>query len=285
MISILIPTRNEELDLPDCISSVRWSDDIHVYDSHSDDRTVEIAESLGGNVTQRQSGTSRDLYGGNESEHKNWGLRNIRFKYPWVLTIDADERVTPDLRDALLQVVTAPGNYVAFKIQRRDFYMGTWLKHVQATPYYIRLFMPAHIHYERMINPVSLIDGPVGNVRGYLDHFPFSKGITHWLSRHNSYSTFEAKQIIANRKNGGQFSIKKALLASELTERRYHQKELFYRIPARPFVKFFLLYVFKLGFLDGYAGLTYAFLQTIYEYMIVLKVKELETSKSKQTQY
>jgi hypothetical protein len=132
------------------------------------------------------------------------------------------------------------------------------------------------MRYERLVNPVSIPDGSVGQASGFLNHFPFSKGIGHWIDRHNSYSRFEAQQIIENRKSGEIFSLFKAFTASDFHERRYHQKELFYRSPFRPLIKFLLLYVGKRGFLDGKAGLTHAVLQSIYEYFIVLKVRELE---------
>jgi glycosyltransferase involved in cell wall biosynthesis len=268
MISILVLTKNEEQDLPGCLESVKWSDDIHVYDSLSDDRTTEIAESYGAKVTSRAFD--------NWASHQNWGLANIPFKHDWVFYIDADERMTPELRDAALKAVKAAGDNVAFRVQRRDFFMGTWLKHVQTSPYYIRLFRPGKIHYERLVNPITIPDGPAGELTGYLDHFPFSKGVTHWLARHNSYSTFEAKQIVANRRTRVKLQLKKAFLERDFNERRFHQKELFYRIPLRPFIKFLIIYFLKRGFLDGRAGLTYATLQSIYEYMIVLKTRELE---------
>jgi hypothetical protein len=119
----------------------------------------------------------------------------------------------------------------------------------------------------------------VGSVPGFLDHFPFSKGMRHWLDRHNSYSTLEAAQIIQNREHQTAFSLRKALSAKDFHERRFHQKELFYRLPGRPFVKWFILYVVKRGFLDGRAGFRYAVLQAMYEYMIVLKVRELEDGR------
>jgi hypothetical protein len=131
------------------------------------------------------------------------------------------------------------------------------------------------MRYERLVNPVSLADGPVGSVEGFLDHFPFSKGISHWLDRHNSYSTLEARQIMANRSQFSGFSARKAFFAGDFHQRRSHQKELFYRLPFRPVAKFLILYLLKRGFLDGRAGFTYAALQSIYEYMIVLKVREL----------
>lgn len=271
-ISVLILTKNEERDLPGALASVSWSDDVHVFDSHSTDRTQEIARAAGAQVTERAFD--------NWAAHQNWGLANIRFRYPWVLYIDADERVTPELQAALLSAVADPGHHVAFRVQRRDFFEGTWLKHVQTSPFYMRFFRPEKMHYERLVNPVSIPDGPVGDLSGFLDHFPFSKGIGHWLDRHNKYSTFEAEQILANRKahaasGGAPFSVLSAFTERDFHRRRYHQKELFYRLPARPLLKFLVLFIGKRGFQDGGAGLRYSILQSIYEYMIVLKTKEL----------
>lgn len=269
---MLVLTRNEERDLPGCLDSVAWSDDVHVLDSFSSDRTVEIAREAGTRVTQRQFD--------NWSAHQNWALRNLPFKYPWVFYLDADERVTPELAAAVHAAVVDGGETVAFRVQRRDFFMGRWLKHVQASPFYLRLFRPERMRYERLVNPVSIPDGTVGQVAGYLDHFPFSKGVSHWIGRHNSYSSFEAQQIVENRRNKRSFSMKRAFTAKDVHERRFQQKELFYRLPARPLVKFLILYVGKRGFLDGRAGFTYAVLQSIYEYMIVLKSRELEAESS-----
>jgi hypothetical protein len=143
------------------------------------------------------------------------------------------------------------------------------------------LFQPGHVRYERLVNPVTLVDGPVGQVAGYLDHFPFSKGVTHWLARHNAYSSLEAAQILANRRDRAGFSLRAALLARDFNERRFHQKELFYRLPGRPALKFLMLYLLKRGFLDGRAGFTYALLQSFYEYMIVLKSRELQDGSAR----
>jgi glycosyltransferase involved in cell wall biosynthesis len=272
MISVLILTRNEEQDLPECLASVAWSDDVHVFDSMSTDRTVEIATAHGAHVTQQAFD--------NWASHQNWALKNIEFKHPWVFYLDADERVTPRLRDSLLAATANPGSAVAYRVQRRDFYMGRWLRHAQASPFYMRLFRPEKMRYERLVNPISIADGDVSQISGYLDHFPFSKGVGHWLQRHNSYSTFEAQQIVVNRATNADFSLWAALFEKDFHRRRFHQKELFYRIPARPLVKFFMLYVLKRGFLDGRAGLNYSILQSIYEYMIVLKTRELEQKKN-----
>ena len=274
-VSVLILTKDEARDLPGCLRSVSWSDDIHVLDSGSADNTRDIARSAGAKVTTKAYADSSLVFGGDEAAHRNWSLRNTPFKYEWVLLLDADERVTAELAAAIDRAVSAPNGFIAFRIQRRDFLERTWLKHVQASPFYLRLFRPERLRYERLVNPVTIADGPVGSLSGYLDHFPFSKQMSHWLNRHNSYSTLEARQIVENRRRGTGFSLRRALTASDFHERRFHQKELYYRLPLRPLVRFIILYFLKRGFLDGRAGFRYAVLQAIYEYMIVLKVREL----------
>ncbi len=275
-ISVLILTKNEQQDLPGCLDSVSWSDDVHVLDSGSTDHTCEIARRSGAHVISKLYPDSSKSFGGDEAAHRNWSLTNIPFKYRWVLLLDADERVTPPLAESIGRAVDMPGAYVAFRVQRRDFFMNTWLKHAQNSAFYLRLFQPEKMRYERLVNPVSVAQGPVGSVSGYLDHFPFSKGLSQWLERHNSYSTLEARQIMQNRRDRPPVSLRKAIAAADFHERRFHQKELFYRMPWRPMVKFLFLYIAKRGFLDGRAGLTYVTLQAIYTYMIVLKVREFE---------
>ena len=273
MISILILTLNEERNLPACLNTVAWSDDIHVLDSYSSDKTVEIAEKFGAKVWYRKF----DSF----SQHQNWALENIPFKYPWVFYFDADERVTKELADSMQAAVQSPGENVAFRVQRRDFFLNTWLKHVQLTAHYDRLFRPEKMRYERLGHCVSKPDGPVGSVNGYLDHYPFSKGIAEWIGKHNFYSDQEAQQIIANRSEadaGLRFStiLKGAIVSKNTDERRRLMKEMYYRMPARPLIKFLYMYVGKLGFMDGSAGFSYSLLIAFYEYWIVLKVEELK---------
>jgi len=265
MISVLILTKDEERNLAACIDALRWSDDIHVLDSYSTDATVAIAEQCGAKVSYR----TFDSF----AQQQNWALETIQFRYPWVFYIDADERVTPDLAKSMVKAVQNPGEWVAFRIRRRDFFMGTWLKHVQATPYYLRLFRRDKMHYERIGHPVSVPDGPVAPISGYLDHFPFSKGLAQWVDKHNFYSTQEAQQLLADRSRP--WSVRKAFFAKSFEEKRRNQKQLYYRLPGRPLLKAFFLYFVKLGFLDGYAGFAYSILMGVYEYLIVLKGREL----------
>jgi glycosyltransferase involved in cell wall biosynthesis len=267
MVSVLILTRNEEQDLPGCLDSVFWSDDVHVFDSYSSDRTVEIAIRWGASVVQRPFD--------NYSSHRNAAFAKVRFRHPWVLLLDADERVTPALAAAVERAAVEddPG-IAAYRMRRRDFLWGTWLRHAQISPFYIRLVRPELARYTREINEVLEIAGTVGELEGALDHYPFSKGIAHWLHKHNRYSTMEA-ELIASGAGLQQPSLRLALRSRDFHERRRHQKALFYRLPGRPLLKWLYMLLVRRAFLDGRPGMTYATLQSFYEYMIVLKTREL----------
>lgn len=274
MISVLILTRNEEHDLPGCLDSVSWSNDVHVFDSLSDDATVAIARSRGAKVSQRPFD--------NYAAQRNAALHGLSFANDWVLILDADERVPEGLRREMLERTTAGTDGIsAYRIRRKDFLGGTWLKRSQLSPWYLRLVRPHRVYYEREVNEILKVDGTVAELQQPFDHHPFSKGMAHWLSKHNTYSTMEARYIVQSRRSQPQFSVAQAFVNRDFNERRYHQKELFYRLPGRPLVKFLLIYVLRLGFLDGRAGLTYAMLQAIYEYMIVLKTREMHHAEAR----
>jgi glycosyltransferase involved in cell wall biosynthesis len=269
MISVLILTKNEELDLPGCLASVAWSDDVHVVDSFSTDTTASIARTAGAHLHQRVF----DDY----ATHRNAALQ-IAFAHPWVLILDADERPTPSLCAEMQAAVEhASPQLSGFRLRRRDFLFGTWLKHAQISPFYIRLVRPERARYTRPVNEVIEVEGLIGKLKEPHDHFPFSKGIAHWIAKHNVYSTMEA-EVIARGQGLLQPSLRTALRDPDFHTRRLHQKALFYRLPARPLLKWLYMVVLRRSFLDGWAGMTYATLQAIYEYFIVLKTNELKKS-------
>jgi glycosyltransferase involved in cell wall biosynthesis len=266
MISVLILTRNEEQDLPGALVSVSFSDDVHILDSDSTDATQAIAQQARVQLHTRPFD--------NYAAQRNFGLA-LPFKHPWLLILDADERPTPELAAELLQISrSAPPDISAFRLRRRDFLFDTWLKHAQISPFYIRLVRPQRVRYTREINEVLEVSGPVPDLQNPLDHFPFAKGIGHWLARHNQYSTMEA-QVIHAQSGLRNPSLHTALRHPDFHTRRLHQKALFYKLPARPLLKWCYMVFVRGAILDGPAGLTYATLQSIYEYFIVLKTKEL----------
>ncbi len=266
MVSVLILTKNEAADLPACLASVSWSNDIHLVDSHSTDATAAVAQAAGAHVHLR----AFDGY----AAQRNFGLQ-LPFRYPWLLILDADERPTSELSQEIQRIVqTAPPEISGYRLRRRDFLFGTWLKHAQISPFYIRLVRPGRARYTREINEVLEVDGAIAELQCPLDHYPFSKGIAHWVAKHNTYSTMEARLIHANAGLTNP-SLRTALRDPDFHTRRLHQKALFYKLPARPLTKWLYMVVYRGAVLDGPAGLTYATLQSIYEYLITLKTKEL----------
>jgi len=268
-ISVLILTKNEEQDLPGCLESVAWSDDIHVLDSKSTDNTLQIAENFGAKITVR----AFDGY----ASQRNFGLQ-LHFKYQWVMILDADERITPSLANEMnVSVQNADSSIAGIRMRRRDIWWGRWLKHAQISPFYVRLIRVGRAHYEREINEVLIVDGEIAELTESFDHYPFSKGLDHWINKHNAYSRMEAKLLAKG------FVVKPvwkiALFGKDFGERRVHQKAIFYGLPARPWIKLFYMLIVRRAFLDGWAGIRYAILQAIYEYFIVLKTKEIEAFK------
>lgn len=277
MVSILILSKNEEQDLPGCLESVRWSDDVHVLDSFSDDKTEEIAISFGAHLTKREFD--------NYSSQRNAGLK-LNYKNKWLFILDADERIPVVLVSEIKAQILKSGDFVnGFRIRRRDFLNNTWLKHAQISPYYIRLIKLGSAHYHREINEVIEVDGVVLDINGYFDHYPFSKGYTHWLYKHNQYSSMEAQRWIDEHDNKMNFSLKKAFFSNDFSEKRYHQKGLFYKIPGRPIFKWLYMVLWRRSFMDGSAGLIYASLQAIYEYLIVIKTKEMLIQREQNKKY
>jgi glycosyltransferase involved in cell wall biosynthesis len=268
MLSVLILTLNEEASLPRCLESVSWSDDIVVLDSFSSDRTVEIARAAGARVVQRVFD--------DWSSHQNWAVNTIDFKHPWVYYSDADEVVPSDLREELLAVSLSASstNLAAYRLRYRNFFMGKWLRHCGIYPTWIlRLYQPSKIRWERSVNPTPVVDGEVGRLRSHFNHYSFSKGLEAWFAKHNRYSTQEADESLRSLHSSKRIDWRD-LLSPDAPRRKAALKELSFRLPFRPSLRFTYMYVLRCGFLDGIPGLTYCRLLAIYEYMIVVKMTE-----------
>jgi glycosyltransferase involved in cell wall biosynthesis len=270
-LSVVIPTRNEELNLRDTLLCVvDWADEVIVFDSLSDDRTVEVARSLNVPVVQRRFD--------NFSAHKNWALQNLRLHNEWLLFLDADERLTPSLKEEICGQLTNPACPSAgFYIARKNYFMGQWIKHAGMYPdWNLRLFKRHLGRYEdRIVHEHVLLDGPVAYLRNPLEHNDF-KGLARWLDRHNTYTSLEAEEIHRLVTGGGQ----RKTIAGKATVRgpyrRRLMKELAYRyLPCRPLIMFAWMYLVRAGFLEGAVGFRYCLLKSTADYLTNLKLLEL----------
>ncbi|MBT8486558.1 MAG: glycosyltransferase family 2 protein [Phycisphaerales bacterium] len=274
-VSIFIQTLNEEKNLPGLLDSVAWADDVVVLDSLSTDATETICRERGARFFAR-------AYDG-RGPHQNWAMENIDFKHPWVFYLDADERMTDELREEITAIAADPDETrVAFYCGRKNYFMGKWLKHAMPPGHIMRFFKPPHIRFERLANPVPIVDGEIGYLREHFLHDNFSKGIGEWLERHNRYSTYEATETM--RALAEQPVRLRNLFAADAMTRRLELKNLSFRMPGRPWLKFLYMYFLKLGFLDGRPGLTYCRLQAMYEYQICLKVREMQRAQAEGSQ-
>ncbi len=272
-VSVLILTLNEETNLAACLDTVKWCDDVVVLDSYSADKTVVIATAAGARVVVRKFD--------NWAAHQNWAMANIDFKHAWVFYLDADERMTEELRAEIQRIAHfGQEQRVAFYGGRKNFFMDRWLKHAMPPGSIMRFFRPEKVRFERLVNPTAVIDGPHGYLEHCFLHYNFSKGLTEWIHKHNQYSLLEAVEGV--KLLDGQAGAQPSLLTTDRARRRQALKNFSFRLPFRPFLKFLYLYFFKLGLFDGRAGLTYCALQAIYEYMIVLKIREIRQRREGQ---
>lgn len=269
-ISILILTLNEQSNIEAVLESVRSFQDVVVYDSYSSDNTVALAQERGARIVQRKFD--------NWAAHQNWALANIEFQNPWVFYLDADERMTPSLEEEIVEIAANPADvHVGYYCGRDNYFMGRLIRRCYPPVPILRFFKPGHVTYERLVNPVAHVDGPVGQLRHRFLHYNFSKGLTEWIDKHNKYSLAEAMEAMRVADEGT--ARVSDLFHGDKAARRAAVKRLAWKLPMRPWLKFFWLYCVRGGFLDGWPGLVYCRLQAIYEYFIVLKVKELRLKR------
>lgn len=277
--SVLILTKNEEINIEACIRTLTFSDDIVVLDSYSTDRTLELAEKFPNvRVVQRRFDTW--------SRHSNWALENIAFKNPWVYYSDADERVTPELRDEILRLINAPGNACdAYRLRYKNMFLGRWLRYGGVYPVWIiRLFKPDRIRYEdREVNAHPVVTGTLGDLQGHFIHYSFNKGLIPWFTKHNSYSTMEANEAVRVRQTSIWEKLEQ-LKSRQPGVARRALKDLSFFLPMRGAVRFVYMYLLRLGVLNGHAGLLYALMISMYEYWIELKITEREREWKQRTE-
>jgi glycosyltransferase involved in cell wall biosynthesis len=266
-ISVLVLTLNEEVNIAGCLESVAWSDDVVVLDSLSSDRTVEIAREHGVRVVQRVFD--------NYANQRNYGLQDVPYEHDWVLMLDADERVPDDLRaEMLLATVAADESTALFRMRRKDHLFGRWIRGSSGYPtWFGRLARVGRVWVERSINEEYHSDGVVRELHSHLHHYPFSKGISAWLAKHDRYSSMEAQLRFDCGRRAWHM---RDLAAGDPNIRRRALKGLVYGLPGRPVLMFGALYFLRGGFLEGRAGLTFSLLRAYYEYLIDCKQVELE---------
>jgi glycosyltransferase involved in cell wall biosynthesis len=279
-VSVLIPAKNEEANLPACLESLNRADEIFVVDSQSSDRSVEIAQNYGAKVVQF-------YFNGRWPKKKNWSLENISFQHEWVLIVDCDERITPELWEEIEKAIQNP-DCDGYYLNRKVFFLGKWIRHGGRYPdWNLRLFKHKKGRYENLkteeirntgdneVHEHVILDGSVGYLKNDMLHIDF-RDIYHWLERHNRYSNWEARVYLnLLQENDDSETIGASILGDSVQRKRF-LKKIWVRLPFKPTLRFILFYFIQLGFLDGKAGYIYARLLSQYEYQIGVKLYELQ---------
>lgn len=272
-VSVLIPIKNEAGNLPRCLNSVSWADEIFVVDSQSTDESIRIAEGQGAKVVQFQ-------FSGTWPKKKNWALQNLPFRHEWVLILDADEVLPPEAGPEIATAIAQPGSIAGYWINRRFFFLGRWLRHSYYPNWNLRLFQHSLGRYERLteaetksgdneVHEHVIVQGPTARLRCEMDHYAFPS-VDVFVEKHNRYSNWEARVAVDGllpQSAGG--------LSHRRVELRRRLKLLSQRLPFRPLLRFLYVFIWQRGFLDGRDGYYFARLHATYEFLCVVKTYEL----------
>lgn len=281
--SFIILTYNEEQHLPRLLASIAGLNaPVFILDSGSADQTVSIAQQAGATLLQHTF----------ENHPKQWdfALRNFDIQTPWVICLDADQVVTPELKQLLTNFKDEDHQHVSgIYFNRKNFFKGRWIKHGGYYPFYLLKMFRYNAGYSdlnenmdhRFIVPGKTVIWKQGHI---IEENLKENNISFWIDKHNRYSDLLAREEVERMQNLRQQTLKPNLLGSP-DERTAWLKQLWWQLPRyiRPFFYFIYRMVFQLGVLDGRTGIIFHFLQAFW-FRLIVDVKIDEIIKSKQLQ-
>lgn len=257
-ITVLIAAKNEEANLQRCLQALAAAEKLVLLDSGSSDRSGEIARESGAEVVQFE-------YRGGYPKKRQWALDTLEIKTPWVLLIDADEVVPPDLWDEMAAVLKDPDAPEAFLITKGFHFMGRRFRFGGFSFGAVLLFRNGKARFERLLNDEPggmdmevhervIVDGQIGRLYTPLIHEDF-KGLEAYLDRHRGYARWEASLRHQFLTTGayGQDTIRPRLFGNTQERRRFF-KAIAIRMPFEPYLWFLYHFFIRLGFLEGYPG-------------------------------
>jgi glycosyltransferase involved in cell wall biosynthesis len=267
-VSTLILTYNEAANLPACLDSLSFCDDIVVVDSESTDDTVKLAKKYGARVMSRHFD--------NFSNQRNFGLVHGGLRHEWVLHLDADEIITPRFAEALERLEPQSG-IDAYRVPSKFILFGQWLRYAGMYPaYQVRLGRRDRLRFRQVGHgqQEDLAAELVGIFPEPYLHYSFSHGMRAWLEKHIRYAEDEAGLILSQRA-GSLPAARNSMLWGDATARRRAAKRWTANLLfSRPILRFIYVYCVRQGFRDGRGGLVYALMMSVYEAMIVIFVYE-----------
>lgn len=271
MISVIILTYNEEFNLPACLDSLSGLNaKIIVVDSYSTDKTIKIA-------TERCCEIVSHPFE-NYAIQRNWSFENLNIQMPWILCLDADERLTPSLVEEINQITQqALSSVVGYMLRKRTVFMGRWIKHGGQYPsYHLRLFKTGRGRCEsREYDQHFIVDGEIGKLQhDYID--VIGSDLSTWTTRHVRWSEMEVKAL-SQKEISIIEQVKPSLFGNPIERKRFLRKRLYQRAPLflRAFLFWFYVYILRRGFLDGKQGLIFHTLRCFwFRFLVDAKLYE-----------
>jgi len=273
-ISVLIPTKNEGRNLGRCLEPlVGWADEIVVVDSQSTDSTLEIAAEHGTTILQFH-------YTGGWPKKRQWALNRHDWKNDWILLLDADEILLPEIRSEIAAAIQDE-QYNGYWIRFQIFFLGRMLRYGGNSLWKLSLLRRGMGRYEMRLKQQDLsmadmevhehviVDGRVGRLQEPVRHENFNS-LDRYIAKHNEYSNWEARLLMA----GGDGQVTPALFGNQARRRRFLKRKLL-SIPGSPLMFFVMKYVVSLGILDGVPGLVYCALQAVQVFHVKAKLYEM----------
>lgn len=282
-VSALIMTKNEEVNIRQCLESVKWADDIAVVDSNSTDKTIDIVKEYTDKIYQ--------YIWDKKWPKKNWSLEKPSFKNDWILMIDADEMVTPAFKKELEGIVLGNDSGCAGYIVNYHYYfLGRIIRFGDPVRKLI-LFRKSKTHFERYdiegsdaienletAHEQPIVNGNISRMKSPIIHADM-RPLYFYFDRHNRYSTWEAILIYKEKYKEKSRDVINAEATRNWLRTRRTLKYLFLHMPFKPLVYFVYSYFFRLGFLDGYPGFAYNVCKAFYAFQIGLKTYEYKIKK------
>ena len=277
-VTVIIPVRNEAHNLPRCLRALGDMGEVIVVDSQSTDSTVEIARNFGAQVVQFH-------YQGGWPKKRQWAMDTVPLAHDWILLLDADEVLTPELTEEIRRAIQSPdtnGYYIALRIH----FLGRVLRHGDARFWKLSLFRRGKGKYECRLKDQDasmadmevhehvFVEGKTVRLRNPLIHHNV-ESLSRYIQKHDEYSNWEARVL---SQKGGESAISASLFGTQAQRRRWLKDKLF-AVPGSPVLLFVYRYLFRLGFLDGVPGLIYCGFQAVQMFHTKSKLYELRSKK------
>src|SRR5579863_7371321 len=281
-LSVIIPVRNEAKNLLRCLQALSNVGEVYVIDSQSSDDTVEIARSYGAKVVQFH-------YEGGWPKKRQWAMDTVPLGYDWILLLDADAMLTPELADEIRLAIQNPA-IDGYSILLRIWFLGRVLRHGDVGLWKTSLFRRGKGRYECRLKDQDasmadmevhehvVVEGATARLRNPLIHHNV-ESLSRYIQKHDEYSNWESRVLL---QRGDDKELPPSFFGTQAQRRRWLKRKLF-ALPGSPVLLFLYRYGLRLGFLDGVPGLIYCGFQAVQMFHTKAKIYELKLKKPPET--